>query len=100
MDIIVHKRTNPIEGLNAIYVRIIFLLIGLAIIGIFFLLIDVNPIDLYIDIIEINILLFPKTLARFITLLAIAVGLAIPFKARVDNIGAEGQYIMGTLAAF
>jgi len=27
------------------------------------------------------------------------VGLAIPFKARIDNIGAEGQFVMGMIAA-
>jgi simple sugar transport system permease protein len=94
------KRTNPITGSRAIGVRIAFFFIGLIVLGIILLLVGINPIDLYKTIIETNILLFPSTVARFITLLCIAVGLAIPFKARIDNIGAEGQYIVGTLAAF
>ena len=73
---------------------------GLVSVGFMFFINGVNPIELYLDMIIINIRLFDSTLARFIPLLCIALGLAIPFRARIDNIGAEGQYIIGMLAAF
>ena len=92
------RRTDQLSGLKAVYVRMIFLLLGLVFLGGFFYLIGIDTLKLYSDIIEVNILLFPTTLASFIPLLCIAVGLAVPFRARIDNIGAEGQYIMGTLA--
>lgn len=75
-------------------------MLGLVFLGVIFLLIGVNPISLYLDIIEINWKLLPNTIAKMIPLMCIGVGLAIPFKARVDNIGAEGQYIMGMLAGY
>ncbi|NHJ03174.1 MAG: ABC transporter permease [Candidatus Heimdallarchaeota archaeon] len=93
------KRIEPITGINAILFRIAFLLFGLVVAGLIFLLNGVNPIITYIDMIRVNLLLIPNTIARFIPLLAIGLGLAIPFKARVDNIGAEGQYIIGMLTA-
>ena len=98
-EILIQKRVSTITGFQAIKLRILALFAGLAAIGIFFGLIGINPISLYVDIIWVNILLFPSTLGRFITLLLISIGLAIPFKARIDNIGAEGQYVVGTLAA-
>ncbi|OLS19774.1 MAG: hypothetical protein HeimC3_43950 [Candidatus Heimdallarchaeota archaeon LC_3] len=93
------KRKSPIIGIQSYFVRILALVMGLLLLAIFFLFIGVDPIELYLDLIEVNIRLFPSTLGIFITLLILAVGLAIPFKARIDNIGAEGQYIMGTIAA-
>lgn len=93
------KRKSELTGLKAFGVRAISIISGLIVLGVIFFLMGVNPIALYLDIIWVNILLLPNTIARFITLLCIALGLAIPFKARIDNIGAEGQYVMGTLAA-
>ena len=93
------KRTTPLTGTSTIFVRIASIAVGLGLLGIFFFLIGVDPIDLYLNLIDINIKLFPSTLAKFIPLLIISIGLALPFKARIDNIGAEGQYIMGGLAA-
>jgi simple sugar transport system permease protein len=88
-----------LTGYSSAAIRILFLFGGFIFLGLFFILMGVDAINLYIRLIEINIRLFPNTLGIFITLLIISVGLAIPFKARIDNIGAEGQYIMGTLAA-
>ena len=75
-------------------------MIGLVVLAFILFLVGVDPLSLYKTILETNIDLFPSTIARFITLLCIGIGLAIPFKARIDNIGAEGQYIIGTLAGF
>ncbi len=99
-EVFMQKRVSTITGLKAIRVRIFALFCGLTVIGIFFGFLGIDPIALYVDIFWVNILLFPNTLGRFITLLLISIGLAIPFKARIDNIGAEGQYVIGTLAAF
>jgi len=96
----IQKRTNPLTKSSALYVRLGFFLLGLIVLGVILQIVGVNSLALYKTIIETNVNLFPSTIARFITLLCIAVGLAIPFKARVDNIGAEGQYIVGMLAGF
>ncbi|MHA1450302.1 MAG: ABC transporter permease, partial [Candidatus Hodarchaeales archaeon] len=93
------KRVNAITGIEAIIVRILSLVVGLAVIGFIFFLFGVDPFTLYYDMLTTNIRLISNTLTIFITLSCIAIGLAIPFKARVDNIGAEGQYVIGTLAA-
>ncbi|UCG00298.1 MAG: ABC transporter permease [Candidatus Heimdallarchaeota archaeon] len=98
-EILFQRRTLPLIGLKAFSVRVMAIGSGLVVLGIIFLLMGINPIELYIDIILVNIRLLPNTIGIFITLLCIALGLAIPFKARIDNIGAEGQYVMGTLAA-
>ncbi|MHA1990588.1 MAG: ABC transporter permease [Candidatus Hodarchaeales archaeon] len=93
------RRTTPITGTKSFGVRILSLVSGLILLAVFFYLIGVDALNLYMDLIIVNIRLFPSTLGIFIPLCCIAVGLAIPFKARIDNIGAEGQYIMGTLGA-
>ncbi|MHA1227004.1 MAG: ABC transporter permease [Candidatus Hodarchaeales archaeon] len=93
------KRTNTIIGIEAIIFRIFFLFLGLVAVGLIFIINGVDPIALYYKMIQLNLLLLPNTFTRFIPLLCIAVGLAIPFRARVDNIGAEGQLVMGMIAA-
>lgn len=98
-EILFQRRTQTLTGLKAFSVRLISIISGLVVLAIIFLLMGVNPIELYVDIILVNIRLLPNTIGIFITLMCIALGLAIPFKARIDNIGAEGQYVMGTLAA-
>jgi simple sugar transport system permease protein len=100
MGIRIQKRTNPLTKSSALYVRLGFFFLGLIILGVILEIVGIDSISLYLTIIQTNVNLFPSTIARFITLLCIAVGLAIPFKARIDNIGAEGQYIIGTLAGF
>ncbi|WP_455140181.1 ABC transporter permease [Candidatus Hodarchaeum mangrovi] len=98
-EVYFQKRIEPIIGIKTIFIRISFLLLGLAIAGLIFLINGINPVQAYYDMIQVNLLLIPNTIARFIPLLAIGIGLAIPFKARVDNIGAEGQYVIGMLTA-
>jgi simple sugar transport system permease protein len=97
------KRTNFVTGLNSFALRVLFLFFGFVAVGIIFLVNGVNPIELFVaserSMLRVILILMPNTFARFIPLLCIAVGLAIPFKARVDNIGAEGQFVMGMLAA-
>ncbi|MFW9990818.1 MAG: ABC transporter permease [Candidatus Odinarchaeota archaeon] len=99
-EISFQKRVVPITGINAIGIRVISLVLGLVAVGAIFLIIGVNPISLYLEMIQIAFSLRESIFVRFIPLCCIAVGLAIPFKARVDNIGAEGQYTVGVLAAF
>lgn len=95
------KRASPLIGRQAITIRLIFFTLALLFISLFlFIFSGIDPITFYSKIFYTNLRLFPSTLGLFITLALISIGLAIPFKARVDNIGAEGQYIMGMIAAY
>ncbi|PWI49390.1 hypothetical protein CEE45_02320 [Candidatus Heimdallarchaeota archaeon B3_Heim] len=102
-ELIFQKRTFSITGFRAIAYRILFVIFGLMTVGFIFLLNGINPLDLFFlsnrSMLRIILILLPHTFVSFIPLLCIAIGLAIPFKARIDNIGAEGQFIMGMLAA-
>ena len=98
------KRVSTIQGREAFLTRILFVFFGFIAVGLIFLLNGVNPITLFIfsnkSMLRIMLILLPNAFVTFIPLLCIAVGLAIPFKARIDNIGAEGQFVMGMLAAY
>ncbi len=102
-EIYFRKRTTTIIGREAFVVRIIFVLLGFMGVGFIFLLNGVDPLALFLlsnrSMLRIILILLPNVFVTFIPLLCIAVGLAIPFKARVDNIGAEGQFVMGMIAA-
>jgi simple sugar transport system permease protein len=97
------KRMTSIVGKQAFIIRIIFVIFGFMAVGFIFLLNGIDPLGLFLlssrSMLRIILILLPNAFVSFIPLLCIAVGLAIPFKARVDNIGAEGQFIMGMIAA-
>lgn len=96
------KRTTLLTRWEAIQLRILFLVFGLAVIGIIFAAYGVNPVLVYIDIFRLAYFTtfgLAETVTRFIPLLLIAIGLSIPFRVKIDNIGAEGQFIIGAVAA-
>ncbi|MHA1959332.1 MAG: ABC transporter permease [Candidatus Thorarchaeota archaeon] len=71
-------------------------------VALIFLAYGQNPLLLYFSIFQYSFFTgfgLLATLSRFIPLLCIAIGLAVPFKARIDNIGAEGQFLIGAIAA-
>lgn len=103
-EIFFRKRKTQIVGKEAFYIRVFFVAIGFVGLGFIFFLNGVNPLELFLlsdrSMPRVILILLPNAFVTFIPLLCIAVGLAVPFKARVDNIGAEGQFVMGMLAAY
>ena len=96
------KRSSKLTFEESVRIRIISLLLGLAVVAVIFLAYGQNPLVLYLNI--FGVAFFTRygiigTLSRFIPLLLVALGLAIPFRAKIDNIGAEGQLIVGSIAA-
>ncbi|MGY5876586.1 MAG: ABC transporter permease [Candidatus Thorarchaeota archaeon] len=88
--------------LGGMIVRIVSVLLGLVLVAVIFIMNGINPIELYVNIFSTAFFTeygITSTLTYFIPLLCISVGLAIPFRAKIDNIGAEGQFLMGTIAA-
>ncbi len=101
LDIV--KRPDVITGLESMLVRIYTLIAGLAFVGVIFFIMGVNPFKLYFEVIRIAYFTefgFRQTLLNFIPLLILGIGLAIPAKAQIDNIGMEGQYVVGALGGF
>ncbi len=101
-DISFRKRPSKLTFNESVRIRIISLLLGLAVVAVIFLAYGQNPLALYLNI--FGVAFFTRygiigTLSRFIPLLLVALGLAIPFRAKIDNIGAEGQLIVGSIAA-
>jgi len=102
-EIYFQKRMTTVIGKDAFILRLIFLIFGFMTVGFIFLLNGVDPLGLFLtssrSMLRIILILLPNAFVSFIPLLCIAVGLAIPFKARIDNIGAEGQFVIGMIAA-
>ncbi|MFW9802112.1 MAG: ABC transporter permease [Candidatus Thorarchaeota archaeon] len=96
------QRSSRLTFERAVGIRIISLFLGLLAVAFVFLAYGQNPLELYLEI--FGVAFFTRygiigTLSRFIPLLLVAIGLAIPFRAKIDNIGAEGQLIVGAIAA-
>ncbi len=83
-------------------VSLFAIVVALILTGILFALFGVNPLVAYQTILEKNILNFrgfTEVLRRTIPLLLCGVGLVLAFRAQFWNIGAEGQLLMGAMAA-
>ena len=101
-DIRVRKRSN-IGKRKSLLVRIIAVLIALIVCAFFIVAITkLNPIQVYGGIIKGAIGTSRRvwvTIRDIVVLLVVSVGLVPAFKMKFWNIGAEGQMIMGGLAA-
>ncbi len=78
------------------------ILLAMLLAGLFFQLFGVSPIRAYGDIVRGALgskLGITETIRRMIPLLVIGVGLTVAFRALFWNIGAEGQLLVGTVAA-
>jgi ABC-type uncharacterized transport system permease subunit len=101
-EILLRRRPKKLTFQESIRVRVASLLLGLGVVALIFLAYGQNPLLLYVSIFSYAFFTgfgLLATFSRFIPLLLIAVGLAVPFKARIDNIGAEGQFLIGAIAA-
>ncbi|MBO3800250.1 MAG: ABC transporter permease [Candidatus Brockarchaeota archaeon] len=101
MQIRVEKRIVVSKGFNA-SIRIFTLLLSLVLVGILFAIYGINPLEAYARIFmnafgsEFGL---SETIVKMLPIGLCATGLAIAYKARVLNIGAEGQLILGAMAA-
>ena len=83
-------------------VSLLAIVVALILTGILFALFGVNPFVAYQTIFEKNLLNprgFSEVVRRSIPLLLCGVGLVLAFRAQFWNIGAEGQLLMGAVAA-
>jgi len=96
------ERRPAASGRLVFAVSIIAILAALVVAGIFFQIYGVSPVRAYQVILKGALgswLGLTETVRRAIPLLLIGVGLTIAFRALFWNIGAEGQLLMGAIAA-
>ncbi|MBY8998267.1 MAG: ABC transporter permease [Candidatus Thorarchaeota archaeon] len=101
-EVVFKKRSKTLNFKEKLQIRILSLLMGFGVLALIFLAYGQNPLLLYFNIFSyafFTVFGLLATLSRFIPLLLIAIGLAVPFRAKIDNIGAEGQFLMGAIAA-
>ncbi len=96
-------KKGKISAKQAWMYRILFVIAGLLVTGLFVLAATgINPLNLYIAMVRgtfKNKYAITKTIKYITVLLCLGVGLAPAFKMRFWNIGAQGQMLMGALAA-
>lgn len=101
IQIKMERRITVSKGFDVL-IRIFTLFLSIAIVGILFAIYGINPLEAYARIFisafgsEFGI---SETIVKMIPVGLCATGLAIAYKARVLNIGAEGQLILGAMAA-
>jgi len=96
------ERRSSISPWTVFAISISAIVLALLLAGLFFQLFGVSPIRAYGDIIRGALgskLGITETIRRMIPLLVIGVGLTVAFRALFWNIGAEGQLLVGTVAA-
>ena len=105
MKIHIVKRSNcPLWQKACLYVGAVLLAMVMG--GILLLSIGVNPIDYYVKMLTMGTLTskiphttFMNYLNSFVPLVLTSLGLSLAFKMRFWNIGGEGQFIVGAVAA-
>lgn len=97
----VSKRNN-IENWKAAGIRVISVVAALVVAGIFISAMGHNPLEVYSSMIKGGVgssYALKETIIKSVPLLIAAIGIAIAFKMKFWNIGAEGQLVMGAFAA-
>lgn len=95
-------KKGEISKRNSIKIKAIAVILSLIIVGIFIFSLGLNPLKVYTSMIqgafgsEYKI---KQTIIKAIPLLITALGISIAFKMQFQNIGGEGQIIMGAFAA-
>ncbi len=87
---------------NGVLTRLIFSFLAVLVASMIYMLQGVDPLDVFSALISAftTKVGFSELLVRMIPLLLISSGLALCFRMKFWNIGAEGQYIVGAMAAF
>jgi len=96
------ERRPTVSRRIGISVRILAVLLSLPFIGLSFAAYGVNPVDAYSRIFTGAFgspYGFSETIVKMLPIGLCAVGLTLAYRARVLNIGAEGQLIMGSMVA-
>lgn len=101
---IVKRVKMPVGKQAAIYVGSVLLALGIG--AILLLVLNANPLEYYSTMLTIGLTesRFPESnfeslIKIFVPLLMTAIALSMAFKMRFWNIGGEGQFIVGTIAA-
>lgn len=95
------KRAD-LSGRQSITIRTLAIVLSLVASAIFILALGHNPIDVYISMLQGafgSIYRFKETIIKAIPLTVTSLGIAVAFKMKFWNIGAEGQIFMGAFAA-
>lgn len=96
------ERRPTLSRRISVSVRILAVLLSLPFIGLLFAAYGVNPVDAYLRIFTGAFgspYGFSESIVKMLPIGLCAVGLTLAYRARVLNIGAEGQLIMGSMAA-
>ena len=94
-------RRTEISRETSIMISVLGVFMAFAVAGVLFLLVGVNPIAAYGAILDsfTNPILLGNTIQRASPLLFAALGLTVVFRLNFWNVGAEGQIVMGGIAA-
>ncbi len=90
------------RNFSSVYISIIALLASLIIGALLLIITGYNPIESYYLLFDGafgNLKRFSETLVKMIPILIIALGTSVAFKAKLWNIGGNGQYTLGAIAA-
>lgn len=99
LKIIKKAETTP---LKAVLLRLIAAIAALVVSAFVMLLIGYNPIEMYAKILEGSLATayrMQSTINKTIPLIVLSLGVAIAFKMKFWNIGGEGQFYVGAIAA-
>jgi len=97
----IERRVEP-SRLVKIAAPVVSLLLALGAIAVLFAVLRVNPLVAYREIFRGafgSLYGLSETVTKTIPLLLVGVGLVLAYRAQVWNIGAEGQLLMGAIAA-
>jgi simple sugar transport system permease protein len=97
----IEKRPAPSPGLR-LTVTLVSVLLALVFSGLVILAIGVNPVEAYGALLQGafgNLYGLSETLVKATPLILCSLGVAAALRMKVWNIGAEGQYVAGSLAA-
>ena len=101
MRIVLKKRENITPELR-ILSKVISVIIGLLLASVIFLLYNINPFYAYFRILMAGFgsaFGISETITKMIPLLLCSLGLILPYKAKIWNIGSDGQLILGAIFA-
>lgn len=97
----VEKRRST-SKINNVLIKAFCVVLSIPFIGLWFVIYGINPLDAYTKIFIGgfgSIYGLSETVVKMLPIGLCALGLTVAYKARVLNIGAEGQLIMGSIAA-
>jgi len=95
-------RRTEVTKQKGVTIRLISILMALFTAGIFLLLLDLNPLEVYSAMVKGAFgsdYRIKQTIINAIPLVITSLGIAVAFKMKFWNIGAEGQIIMGAFAS-